>query len=170
MTEQNLIAEREEQSKVHPERVLPIRVKNGSNYLCNVQKLDFSVKGDSRGFLIPFEKGCNVPFDIKRFYYIYGSASDQKRGFHAHKKLKQLLIAVSGSVRICCEWNEKKENFILNSPNKGLLIEGMVWHVMDEFSKDCVLAVLASAPYDEADYVRDYNEFLREMNDGKKSA
>lgn len=130
-------------------------------YLAKVEKVDFSLIGDNRGFLVPFEKEQNVPFDIKRFYYIYGSASDQRRGFHAHKQLKQLLIAISGSVRICCEWNGKKENFILNSPNKGLIIEGMVWHIMDEFSKDCVLAVLASDYYDESDYVRDYNEFLK---------
>jgi len=128
-------------------------------YEAKAEVIDFSIKGDSRGYLVPFEDGVNMPFAPKRFYYIYGTDTTVQRGFHAHKELKQLLIATSGSVRIQCEWNGQKKVFLLDSPTKGLLLDGMVWHVMDNFSKDCVLSVLASDLYNEADYVRNYEVF-----------
>lgn len=133
-----------------------------NKFLCDVKEVNFDIKGDDRGKLAIFEKGFNIPFDIKRVFYIYGADANISRGHHAHYKTRQLLIAVSGSVIINCEWKENKKSFILNSPDKGLLIDGMVWHTMDDFSQDCVLMVIADSSYDEADYIRDYNDFLKE--------
>ena len=121
--------------------------------------IPFELHGDDRGSLIALENQRNLPFDIKRVYYIYGTKPDVARGFHAHKKLKQLLIAVSGSVEIYCEMNGQKTVYPLDSQDKGLLIEGMVWHTMENFSPDCVLLVLADDYYNEADYIRDYAIF-----------
>ena len=125
----------------------------------------FKVQGDDRGSLIPLEKGCNLPFDVRRVYYIFGTREGVSRGFHAHKKLKQMLIAVSGSVRIVCEYQGQKKEYLLNRPDQGLLIEGFVWREMHDFSPDCVLTVLADEYYNESDYIRDYETFLKE--DGK---
>ena len=122
----------------------------------------FQVRGDDRGSLIALENGHNLPFDVKRVYYIYGTKEGVSRGFHAHKNLKQMLISVSGSVDIVCEYGGKRETYRLDSPDKGLLINGLVWREMHGFSPDCVLIVLADDYYNEADYIRDYQEFLKE--------
>lgn len=137
------------------------------NYLCNVEEIDLDIKGDDRGHLVVFQNGNNIPFDIKRVFFIYGTKNGMARGHHAHYKTRQLLVATSGSARINCEWNGKKESFILNSPDKGLLIDGMVWHTMDDFSTDCVLMVMADTYYDEADYIRNYDDFLREAGNAR---
>lgn len=129
-----------------------------------VLPVELSKIGDPRGWLIPLENGRNVPFSVKRVYYIFGTRQGIVRGHHAHKKLKQLLIATSGSCLIQCEWNGKKNEYALDSPEKGLLIEGMVWHTMSDFTPECVLTVLASDYYDEADYIRDYDIFLQEAS------
>lgn len=121
----------------------------------------FDIKGDNEGSLIALESNRNVPFEIKRTYYIYGTAEGVTRGHHAHRALKQLLICVNGSVEIYCEYGEKKEIFLLDTPNKGLIIEGLIWHKMMNFSPNTVLLVLADDYYDESDYVRNYDEFLK---------
>lgn len=126
----------------------------------------FGVMGDERGYLIALENGHNLPFDVKRVYYIYGTKSGVSRGFHAHRKLKQMLIAVSGNVTIKCEYNEQKKEYKLSRPDEGLLIEGLVWREMYDFSPDCVLVVLADEYYNENDYIRDYNTFLKENGHG----
>ena len=128
----------------------------------NTALISLQVHGDERGSLIALENGHNLPFDVKRVYYIYGIKEEVSRGFHAHKKLKQLLIAVSGSVEIHCEMHGQKMVYLLDTPDKGLLVEGMVWHTMENFSPDCVLMVLADDYYDESDYVRDYVVFKQE--------
>lgn len=130
----------------------------------SVSLISFDIHGDERGSLVALENGHNLPFDVKRVYYIFGTRQGVARGFHAHKHLKQVLIAVSGSCRIACEYKDKKENYTLDEPTKGLLIDGLVWREMHDFSQDCVLMVLASDYYDEADYIRDYAEYLRENN------
>lgn len=127
----------------------------------NVSLIRFQVHGDDRGSLIVLENGHNLPFDVKRVYYIYGTKPNVARGFHAHKKLKQLLIAVSGTVTVKCEYNGSQKEYTLNRPDEGLLIEGLVWREMHDFSSDCVLLVLADEYYSENDYIRDYNEYLR---------
>ena len=128
----------------------------------NTALISLQLHGDNRGSLIALENGHNLPFDVKRVYYIYGTKEGIARGFHAHKKLKQMLIAVRGSVTIKCEYNKQKKEYKLSRPDEGLLIEGLVWREMHDFSSDCVLVVLADEYYSESDYIRDYDIFLKE--------
>lgn len=125
----------------------------------NVSLVPLEIHGDERGALIALENSRNIPFNIKRVYYIFGTKEGISRGFHAHRNLKQMLIAMSGSVRIKCEYNNRTEEYLLDTPTEGLLIDGLVWREMHDFSPDCVLAVLASNFYDESDYIRDYTVF-----------
>lgn len=125
-----------------------------------LQTIDFPLLGDERGSLISLETNKQIPFDIKRVYYIYGTEKDVARGFHAHKQLKQVAVCVAGKCRMILDDGNKREELWLDSPAKGLLIEDMVWREMHDFSEDCVLLVLASEHYDEADYIRDYDEFI----------
>ena len=129
--------------------------------MTNVSEIKFSKHGDSRGQLIALEALTElVPFEIKRVYYIYDTTPGTIRGKHAHKELKQVLICVSGACTIECELPDgSKTQHRLDWPDRGLLIEGLVWREMKEFSKDAVLLVLASEHYDEKDYIRDYNVF-----------
>jgi len=126
--------------------------------------INFEIKGDERGSLISLEENKNIPFDIKRVYYIFGTKIGVRRGFHAHKKLKQLLVCVSGSCKILLDDGKSKEEISLDNPSKGLLIESMIWREMFDFSPDCVLMVLANEVYDENDYLRDYQQFLSYLN------
>ena len=128
------------------------------------QIINFDIKGDERGSLISLEENKNIPFEIKRVYYIFNTLEGIRRGFHAHKKLKQLLVCVSGSCKILLDDGKSKEEISLDNPNKGLLIESMIWREMFDFSPDCVLMVLADDIYDESDYVRDYQQFLSYLN------
>lgn len=125
--------------------------------------IDLKVIGDNRGSLIAIEKGCNLPFSIQRVYYIFGTKAGVSRGFHAHKCLQQMLICLSGSCRILLDDGKKRKDFFLNTPTQGLLVEGMIWRELHDFSEDCVLAVFASEPYDEADYIRHYDHFIKEI-------
>jgi len=127
----------------------------------NIETVDFIVKGDNRGSLIALEENHNVPFDVKRVYYIFSTKENIRRGFHAHKNLKQLAICVSGSCTFLLDDGMTKQHIELNAPTQGLLIEGLVWREMYNFSSDCVLMVLADNYYDENDYLRDYDEFLK---------
>ena len=124
-----------------------------------INLIDFPVLGDERGSLVALEGMKNIPFDIKRVYYIFG-ANEQPRGFHAHKNLQQIVLCVSGKCRIILDDGETREDVWLDTPNQGLFISNNVWREMHDFSKDCVLLVLASQHYDEADYIRDYKNFL----------
>ena len=125
--------------------------------------IDLKVIGDSRGGLVAFEKNYNTPFDIKRVYYIFNTKEHVSRGFHAHKKLRQLLVCVSGSCKVEVDDGEKRESFYLESPDKGLVVSGLIWREMHEFSEDCVLLVFADEYYNESDYIRDYSDFLLEV-------
>lgn len=129
-----------------------------------VQELLFRPHGDSRGQLIALESlSDDVPFEVKRIYYIFDTTPGTERGKHAHKQLKQVLICVNGACTIECELPDgSKSTHRLDWPNKGLLIEGLVWREMKEFSKDATLVVLASEHYDERDYLRKYEDFKRE--------
>ncbi|MDX7817731.1 FdtA/QdtA family cupin domain-containing protein [Aeromonas caviae] len=122
------------------------------------------VLGDDRGSLIALEGNKNIPFDIKRIYYIYGTKTGVSRGFHAHKALKQVAIAVSGSCRFILDDGIEREDILLNDPAQGLLIESFMWREMHDFSDDCVLMVLANQLYDEDDYIRNYDEFISLSN------
>lgn len=125
----------------------------------NITEISLKVHGDERGSLIALENGHNLPFDVKRVYYIFGTQNGVTRGLHAHKNLRQLLIATSGSVEIHCEIKGKQKVFVLDRPDKGLLVEGLVWREMKNFSLNAVLMVLASEYYSEADYIRCHKEF-----------
>lgn len=119
------------------------------------------VRGDDRGQLVAIESNIDVPFEIKRIFYIYGTKQGIPRGNHAHYKTKQYLISVSGSCKVTLDNGLEKSTYELNSQNKGLLQNEFVWGVMHDFSEDCVLLVLASEHYYESDYIRDYNDFIR---------
>ncbi len=114
---------------------------------------------DVRGSLAVIEKEV-IPFSIKRVYYLYDVPSDSFRGGHAHKKLKQFLVAISGSFDVVLDNGKQKVTISLNKPNKGLLIENFTWRELENFSSGAVCLVLASEEYDEADYIRDYKDFL----------
>lgn len=126
--------------------------------------IDFKTLGDERGSLIAIEEGYNAPFPIKRVYYIFDTKPGVERGFHAHINLKQIAIAVKGTCTFVIDNGYKREDIILDNPEKGLLIEGLIWREMKDFSEDCVLMVLASEHYTESDYLRNYNDFLNEVN------
>lgn len=131
-----------------------------------VQWIDFQSLGDERGSLVAVEIGMDkaVPFDIKRVYYIYHTEQGVSRGYHAHKNLKQVAICVAGKCRMVLDNGITREEVLLDSPTKGLLIKDMVWREMHDFSKDCVLLVLASEHYDESDYIREYTYFLKQVS------
>ncbi|RRS06934.1 WxcM-like domain-containing protein [Pseudoalteromonas sp. J010] len=125
-----------------------------------IKQLKFTPRGDDRGSLIALEVNKDVPFDIRRIYYIYGTKPDVSRGFHAHKDLKQVLFAASGGCDLLLDDGKTQQTIRLESPEHGVLIDGVVWREMHNFTPDCVLMVLASAEYDESDYLRDYDEFI----------
>ncbi|KPD20494.1 sugar 3,4-ketoisomerase [Idiomarina abyssalis] len=133
-----------------------------------VKWINFQSLGDDRGSLVAVEVGMDkaVPFDIKRVYYIYHTEKKVSRGYHAHKKLKQVAICVAGKCRMVLDDGKKREEVWLDSPTRGLVIEDMTWREMHDFSDDCVLLVLASEHYDESDYIRDYEEF-KKLNGNK---
>lgn len=122
--------------------------------------INFQVKGDSRGSLIALEANKDIPFEIKRVYYIFDTKKDVVRGHHAHKTLEQVLICVSGSCIIVLDDGKKRNEVLLDKPNIGLYVGPNMWREMKDFTPDAVLLVLASDWYDEADYIRDYSEFL----------
>ncbi|WP_461201872.1 sugar 3,4-ketoisomerase [Anoxybacillus sp. TBDG-1] len=126
----------------------------------------FKEIGDSRGALIAIESGKSIPFEIKRIYYIFNTRSDVVRGKHAHKKLEQVFICLSGSCTLLIDDGEKREEIFLNDKTRGIYIQSMIWREIYDFSSDCVLVVLASQHYDEDDYIRDYATFLKIVKGG----
>jgi len=118
---------------------------------------------DSRGNLTFIEEKKHIPFEIKRVYYLYDVPSGAIRGGHAHKRLQQLIIAVSGSFDVILDDGYTRKRFHLNRPYYGLYIPTMVWRELDNFSAGAVCLVLASEYYDEDDYIRDYEVFLEEV-------
>lgn len=136
--------------------------------LQNVSLVEFRLHGDSRGGLIALEGGgvgC-VPFEIKRVYYIFDTTPGTVRGRHAHRNLRQVLVCVSGSCTIVCDDGKTRTEYHLDWPDKGLLVEGLIWREMKDFSKGTVLLVLASEHHDERDYIRDYADFQKEVTHG----
>lgn len=132
----------------------------------NMQLIDFPSFIDERGSLVAIEGIQNIPFEIKRVYYIRDVKQGVRRGFHAHKELCQVLICVNGSCKILLDDGNAKHEFLLDSSNKGLLVGKMVWRQMYDFSPDAVLLVLASEHHEEQDYIRDYEEFLKMKIEG----
>ena len=124
------------------------------------QLVDLPKVADTRGNLTFIEGGRHVPFDIKRVYYLYDVPGGAERGGHAHKDLHQLIIAMSGSFDIVLDDGRNKKRVHLNRSYHGLYVCPMIWREMDNFSSGAVCLVLASNLYDEADYYRNYQEFL----------
>ena len=114
---------------------------------------------DNRGYLSVIEGGMDIPFEIKRIYYLY-MVPEAARGAHAHKQLQQLLVATSGSVDITLDDGREKKTFHLDRPWKGLLVVPGLWRDLDNFSGGTVLMCLASEHYEAEDYIRNYNDFL----------
>ncbi len=129
--------------------------------------LDLPKISDPRGNLTFIESPQHIPFDIKRVYYLYDVPGGAERGGHAHKELQQLIIAMSGSFDIVLDDGVNKERIHLNRPYFGLYVNTMVWRELDNFSSGSVCMVLASIPYDESDYYRDYGEFTQALKDKK---
>ena len=126
-----------------------------------IKMFNFQEHGDERGTLVALEEMKNIPFKSKRVYYMYDTKPGVRRGYHAHKHLKQVLICVKGSCKILLDNGHEKSELVLDTPNKGLFIESAVWREMFDFSEDAVLMVLASDLYDESDYIRNYEEFIQ---------
>ena len=121
--------------------------------------VEHRVLGDHRGQLIAIEAVRDIPFEIKRIFYIYGAQPNTLRGQHAHHKTRQYLIAVSGSCNVTLDDGKQRITYSLHQPDIGLLQEPLVWGTMHDFSHDCVLVVLASEHYEENDYIRNYAHF-----------
>lgn len=132
-------------------------MKNSKVTDCQI--IDIRRYSDNRGYLSVVENGIDIPFEIKRIYYLY-MVPEVARGAHAHKALRQLLIATSGSVEVIMDDGTQRKSFILDKPWKGLLIPSGLWRDLENFSGGAVLMCLASEKYDAADYIRNYDEFL----------
>ena len=126
--------------------------------------LDFKTLGDERGQLVALEANREVPFDIKRAFYIFGTQPDVPRGNHSHYKTKQFLVSVAGSCKVTLDDGKIKQTFDLDKPNIGLFQDALIWGIMHEFSPDCVLMVLADDYYDASDYITNYDKFLEVVN------
>lgn len=123
---------------------------------------------DPRGDLTFVEGGNHIPFQIARVYYLYNVPVDSERGGHAHRELEQVVFALSGSFRMKIDDGTTKSEYWLRAPRKGLYISKMVWREMDAFSQGAVCMVLASHRYDEADYFRSYDDFLKALGKATK--
>lgn len=130
--------------------------------------IDFQKHGDHRGQLVALEKNKEIPFEIKRVYYMYDTVVGVRRGYHAHKALQQVLICVHGSCKIHLDDGNDTAEVILDKPYEGLYVTNNMWREMYDFSHDAVLLVLASEYYDESDYIRNYQDFLAYVREGNK--
>ena len=133
-------------------------MRNSRVYDCSI--IEFSKHHAPQGNISVVENNKDVPFEIKRTYYLYDVPGGVSRGAHAHRELSQLIIAASGSFTVTLDDGEVKRSFLLNRPYQGLLVVPGIWRTLDDFSSGSVCMVLASHGYDKDDYIRDYDEFL----------
>ena len=133
----------------------------------NTALIDFPKITDPRGNLTVAQAHTDVPFAIQRAYWVYDVPGGECRGGHAHKACKEVLIALSGSFHVTVDNGEERKTVLLNHPYQGLLIDTDVWRTLDDFSSGAVCLVLASEPFDEDDYIREYDDFLRYLADKK---
>ena len=126
-----------------------------------IKPLHLNIKGNETGSLIALEENKDIPFNIKRVYYIFGTSDGTSRGYHAHKKLSQAAVCIKGSCQFVLDDGINKEKVLLNTPHTGLFIDPLIWHEMHDFSPDCILLVFADDYYDESDYIRDYDQFKK---------
>lgn len=130
--------------------------------------IDFQRHGDERGMLVALEQNAEIPFPIKRVYYMYDTSEHTRRGYHAHKQLEQILICIHGSCKIHLDDGKETKEIVLDKPYEGLYMNNYIWREMYDFSPDAVLMVLASELYDESDYIRDYQQFIKYLKDMKR--
>lgn len=130
--------------------------------------LEFGDLGDERGKLVVVEGNMDIPFEIKRVFYIYGSDKEVVRGQHANRTSEFVLINVSGSSKVRVDNGFEEEIIELNRPRMGLYLPTMVWKDMYDFSEDSVLLVLANTHYDAKEYIRDYDEYLKEVGGSRR--
>lgn len=128
----------------------------------NYSFLKFRDINNRYGHLVPIEQKFDVPYSIKRIFYIYNVPNGNTRGYHAHRKTYQTLICIKGSLKVKLKTPNEEKIFVLNSPDKGLMIAPMVWGEQFDYSEDAVLLVLTSDYYDENDYIRNYDIYLEE--------
>jgi dTDP-4-dehydrorhamnose 3,5-epimerase-like enzyme len=128
-----------------------------------IKLLNFNLIGDERGSLVSIEEHKDIPFKIKRVYYIFDTQNGVVRGYHAHKNLEQVAICLKGKCEFILDDGRDKESIVLEGETQGLYIGNNIWREMHNFSKDCVLVVFASEFYDESDYIRNYDEFIKRM-------
>lgn len=126
-----------------------------------IKTYNFPPHGDDRGQLVAIEAMKDLPFEVKRVYYIYDTLPGVRRGFHAHKCLQQILLCVNGSCNIHLDDGSNTAEVTLNKPNVGLYISNDMWREMYDFTPGSVLLVLASEYYDEEDYIRNYDDFIK---------
>ena len=129
-----------------------------------IVKYVFQQHGDERGQLVALEEHKDIPFEIKRVYYMYDTGKGVTRGQHAHKSLEQILICIHGSCKLMLDNGKEKKIVSLEKPYEGLYISNNIWREMYDFSSDAVLMVLASDVYKVEDYIRNYDEFLKFVN------
>lgn len=115
---------------------------------------------DPRGNLTVAENGKDIPFNVSRVYWVYDVPSGESRGGHAHKHCREFIIAVSGSFTVTLDNGKDKKTFLLNHPYQGLFVDTNVWRTLDDFSSGAVCLVLAEDPFDEDDYIREYQDYL----------
>ena len=132
-----------------------------------VSLITFPQIHDARGNLSFVENSTHIPYDIKRIYYLYDVPAGSQRGGHAHRELKQTLIALSGSFEVHLDNGKEQTSIILNRPNIGLLIDTLVWRTIDNFSSGSVCLVLASDVYKEEEYIREYQTFITTLRGSK---
>lgn len=128
-----------------------------------IRRILFEQHGDDRGELVALEELKDIPFMIKRVYYVYQTVASVTRGYHSHKSLEQILICVNGSCRIILDNGKERKSVLMDKPYEGLYVGPNTWREMTDFSSDAVLLVLASEVYREDDYIRDYSEFLKSL-------
>ena len=128
--------------------------KNENNLICLPRIFD------PRGNLTVAEAERDIPFPIRRAYWVYDVPGGESRGGHAHKQCREFIVALSGSFHVTLDNGTEQQTFLLNHPYQGLLVETNIWRTLDDFSSGAVCLVLASEPFEEADYIRKYEEFL----------
>ena len=132
--------------------------------LQNVKEIQFKVNGDARGKLVVAEGKKDIPFNIARVFYIYGADKKSVRGCHANRKSEFVFINICGSSRVKITDGHDEAIYLLDKPYKGIYIPKMIWKEMYDFSRDAVLLVLSSEPYDAMEYIREYKEYIKEAN------
>ena len=129
---------------------------------CNL--IDLPRIGERKGYITPIYGREHIPFDIARVYYLYDIPGGATRAAHGHKELQQLMVSVMGSFDVTLDDGREKQRITLNRPYYGVYIPRLIWRELDNFSSGAICLVLASMPYDENDYIREYNLFLKEKD------